>query len=93
MIRFPKDYDEVVSRSDTRQVGKPVDRVDGVAKVTGQAQYAAEFFSDDLAHGWVINSAIARGRITAIDSSKALALPGVLEVFTHLNRPKLAWLG
>ena len=34
----------------------------------------------DLAHGVVVNSTIARGRIVSIDCSEALAVPGVLEV-------------
>lgn len=73
------------------QIGKPVSRVDGRLKVTGGAKYAAEFNTPGLAHGYIVSSAIARGRILAIDTSKALALPGVFQVFTHLNRPSLPW--
>jgi xanthine dehydrogenase YagR molybdenum-binding subunit len=71
--------------------GKPVSRVDGSAKVTGRAKYAAEFTAPDLAYGVVVSSTIARGRITAIHTQDALALPGVLQVFTHENRPDPAW--
>jgi xanthine dehydrogenase YagR molybdenum-binding subunit len=73
-------------------IGKPISRVDGKEKVTGKAKYAAEFFAPDLAYGYVISSAIAKGKITNIDASDALSLPGVLQVFTYENRPKLAWL-
>ncbi|MBK3775177.1 molybdopterin-dependent oxidoreductase [Azospirillum brasilense] len=72
-------------------IGKPVSRVDGRKKVTGNAHYAAEFTLPDLAHGCIVSSAIARGRITRIDTAAALALPGVIHVFTHENRPSLAW--
>jgi xanthine dehydrogenase YagR molybdenum-binding subunit len=72
-------------------VGRAVDRVEGRAKVTGSARYAAEFSAADLAYGFVINSAIAKGRILQIDASAALAFPGVCAVFTHENRPNLAW--
>lgn len=72
-------------------VGSPRSRVDGPAKVTGQATYAAEFTAADLAHGYIVESAIARGRILSIDSAAAEALPGVVRVFTHENRPKTAW--
>ena len=41
--------------------------------------------------GWVVSSPIARGKIVSIDASEALKLPGVIQVFTHENRPGLAW--
>ncbi len=72
-------------------VGSPRSRVDGRAKVTGEARYSGEFTAPDLAHGYVVCSSIAKGRITAIDTAAALAAPGVLEVFTHENRPRTAW--
>jgi xanthine dehydrogenase YagR molybdenum-binding subunit len=74
----------------TKYVGKSINRVDGVAKVTGKAKYAAEYKAADLAHGWVISSAIAKGKITRIDAEAALQLPGVIQVFSHENRPGLA---
>ena len=74
----------------TNVIGKPISRVDGKEKVTGKAKYAAEFFVPDLAYGYVISGAIAKGKIKRIDASEALRLPGVLKVFTHENRPKVA---
>lgn len=71
-------------------IGKPLDRVDGLLKVTGQARYAGEFPEDGLLHGSVVSSTIAKGRVVRIDASKALALPGVVDVIHHLNRPKIA---
>ena len=62
----------------TNTIGKPVSRVDGPAKVTGQAKYAAEFNVPGLAHGFVVSSTIAKGRIKKIDRSAAIAVPGVL---------------
>ncbi|MBP1181713.1 xanthine dehydrogenase family protein molybdopterin-binding subunit [Methylobacterium sp. PvR107] len=72
-------------------VGTPRSRIDGPAKVTGLAKYAGEFAAPDLAYGYVVSSAIAKGRITAIDSAEAEAVPGVLKVITHENRPRTAW--
>ncbi|CAN5615479.1 xanthine dehydrogenase family protein molybdopterin-binding subunit [soil metagenome] len=72
-------------------IGKPISRVDGKEKVTGKAKYAAEFNVPDLTYGYVVSSAIAKGKITNIDATDALSLDGVLQVFTHENRPKLAW--
>ena len=71
-------------------IGKPLDRVDGLLKVTGQARYAGEFPDKDLLHGSVVSSTIAKGRVIKIDASKALALPGVVMVLDHHNRPRLA---
>ena len=74
----------------TKTIGKPVSRVDGPAKVTGAAKYAAEFNAPNLAYGFVVSSAIAKGRIKSIDRTAALAVPGVIEVFAHDNRPSVA---
>jgi xanthine dehydrogenase YagR molybdenum-binding subunit len=71
-------------------IGTPTSRVDGRAKVTGAAKYAAEFTAPDLAHGVVVNSTIPRGRIVSIDTSRALAVAGVIDVLTHNNRVKMA---
>ena len=73
----------------TVHLGQPVSRVDGRAKVTGAARYAAEYPADGLAYGCVVSSTVARGRIAAIDTGEARAQPGVLHVFTHENVPRL----
>jgi xanthine dehydrogenase YagR molybdenum-binding subunit len=66
--------------------GMPVSRVDGRAKVTGAAKYAAEHGTPDLAYGVVVSSTVARGRIKTIDILEAEAVPGVVAVITHENR-------
>jgi xanthine dehydrogenase YagR molybdenum-binding subunit len=70
-------------------IGQPLNRVDGRAKVTGEAKYAAEYNVHGLAHGFIVSSTIARGRIVRIDSGRAASVPGVLRVFTHENREHL----
>ncbi|MBC8651563.1 xanthine dehydrogenase family protein molybdopterin-binding subunit [Pseudomonas sp. MTM4] len=74
----------------TSPFGQPIDRVDGPLKVTGQARYAGEFHVPGLLYGSVVNSGIARGRIVSIDASAAEAVPGVVLVLTHQNRPPIA---
>jgi xanthine dehydrogenase YagR molybdenum-binding subunit len=71
-------------------IGAAVSRIDGFAKVTGAAKYAAEFNAPGLAHGSVVASTIARGRVVSIDAAAALQVPGVLDVLTHQNRPRMA---
>jgi len=80
-----------VAEPGTGQVrtGTAVSRVDGRAKVTGDARYAAEHFAPDMLYGVVVSSTVAKGRIVAIDAAEALALEGVVEVMSHLNRPKV----
>lgn len=75
-----------------RPTGRGVIRIDGRAKVTGQARYAAEWPAPDLAFGVVVNSTIARGRILGFDLAAARAVPGVLEIVTHENRPRMRGL-
>jgi xanthine dehydrogenase YagR molybdenum-binding subunit len=72
-----------------RYIGKPMSRVDGVAKVTGKAKYAAEFQVPNLAYGFIVTSAATKGRIKEIDTAEAESAPGVVRIFTHLNAPKL----
>ncbi|HLM03512.1 MAG TPA: xanthine dehydrogenase family protein molybdopterin-binding subunit [Pyrinomonadaceae bacterium] len=72
-----------------KYIGKEMSRVDGVAKVTGRAKYAAEFKVPNLAYGFIVLGDISRGTIKSIDTAEASRVPGVVSVFTHLNAPKL----
>ena len=74
----------------TTHIGTATSRVDGRAKVTGAAKYAAEFNTAGLAHASVVTSTIAKGRIAWIDASEALSVEGVIDVLTHHNRPRMA---
>nr|WP_129955074.1 aldehyde oxidoreductase molybdenum-binding subunit PaoC [Rahnella sp. RFA10(1/100)] len=72
-------------------VGKPHDRIDGPLKTTGTAPYAYEWQNDvpGAAYGYVVGSAIAKGRITAMDLHDAETAPGVLAIVTADNAGKL----
>jgi xanthine dehydrogenase YagR molybdenum-binding subunit len=73
-------------------VGRPTDRIDGPLKTTGAAPYAYERHdvAPNQAYGYVVGSAIAKGRIEAIDTVAAKAAPGVLAVVTTLDISRLA---
>src|SRR5215831_5938880 len=71
-------------------IGTPTSRVDGHAKVTGAAKYAADFNVAGLIYGSVVSSRIAKGRVRRIDATEALSVVGVVEVLTHANRPAMA---
>jgi xanthine dehydrogenase YagR molybdenum-binding subunit len=71
-------------------VGEGIDRVDGRAKVTGGARYAAEFDPAGLVHAVAFVSTIAKGRVVSIDDAEARKIPGVVAILTHENMPKIA---
>ncbi len=73
-------------------LGKPTSRVDGPAKVTGEAKYAAEFNVPNLAYGVIVSSGVARGTIKSINTAAIEAIPGVLKLLSHENAPKTAYL-
>jgi xanthine dehydrogenase YagR molybdenum-binding subunit len=70
-------------------IGASVSRVDGPLKVSGKAQFCAEFPMERLTYAALKYSTIARGRITEIDTGAAEGAPGVVLVMTHRNAPKL----
>jgi xanthine dehydrogenase YagR molybdenum-binding subunit len=72
-------------------VGRATDRIDGPLKTTGTAPYAYEQHeaAPNAAYGYVLGAAIAKGRITSMDTSAAKRAPGVLAVVTAENAGKL----
>jgi len=65
-------------------LGRATDRIEGKLKTTGTARYAYEWHEEvpNAAYGYVIGSAIAKGRIVSIDVHGAKTAPGVLGVIT-----------
>src|SRR6476620_6595105 len=87
-------FDSPASRNPIDQlkvVGQPVDRIDGPFKTTGTAPYAYERHDavPNQAYGYMVGSAIAKGRITSIEAAPAKSAPGVLAVVTWQNAGKL----
>ncbi len=66
-------------------IGKARTRVDGRAKVTGQALYPSDIAVSNAAYAWLVISAIAKGRLTAMHLDEARAVPGVIDILTHEN--------
>ena len=73
-------------------IGKPTNRIEGPLKTTGTAPYAYERHdvAANQAYGYVVGSAIAKGRIASINLDEAKAAPGVIAVVTADNAGKLA---
>jgi xanthine dehydrogenase YagR molybdenum-binding subunit len=72
-----------------RAMGRPMDRLDGPDKAQGRARYAYEYPVDHPVYLYPVQSTIATGRISSIDTVAACAEPGVLAVLTHDNAPRL----
>ncbi|MEU1003846.1 xanthine dehydrogenase family protein molybdopterin-binding subunit [Streptomyces tibetensis] len=73
----------------TGGVGAPAERREGREKVGGTARYAAEFHFPGGAQAWPVPAVVARGRVTGVDTTAALVVPGVLAVLSHENAPRL----
>ena len=70
-------------------IGAPISRIDGPLKVQGKAKFAAEFPLDGMAYAAVAFSTVAKGRMTALDTSAAEAAPGVVLVMSYKNAPRM----
>ena len=69
-------------------IGQPVNRIDGPPKVSGRATYAAEHWNvGQPFYGYIVGATIGKGRITAIDATRAEQAPGVRLVMTYRNAP------
>jgi len=73
----------------TPALGRSRSRAEARLKVTGGARYAYERPLDGIAYGWIVGATVARGTITAIDTEPARSAPGVIDVLTHENAPRL----
>jgi CO/xanthine dehydrogenase Mo-binding subunit len=63
-------------------VGKPLPRVDGKSKLTGQAKFTTDVVLPGMLHGKLLRSPLPHAKILSIDTSKAEKLPGVAAVIT-----------
>ena len=73
----------------TSGIGNPLSRLEGKLKVMGKAKYSSEFAFENLAFAQGIQSTIASGTITAIDTSEAEKQEGVLKIITYQNALEL----
>ena len=73
--------------------GQPIDRRDGRQKVTGSAQYAAEFPVPSVVHAVLVQSTVAAGTIAGFELGAAQGMPGVLAIITPDNALKLGKAG
>jgi len=75
----------------TSTIGTSVPQVSAQAKVLGRAQYAGDIQMPGMLHGKVLRNPYPHARIVSIDTSEALALPGVRAVVTGGDGPRTCW--
>ena len=75
-------------KSEYKVVGTRPIRPDGADKVTGRAEYGADYHAANLLHGRVLRSPHAHANVVSIDTSKAEALDGVKSVITNADFPQ-----
>ncbi|MEO1969894.1 MAG: xanthine dehydrogenase family protein molybdopterin-binding subunit [Sphingomonadaceae bacterium] len=89
-VHMKQDEPVTDNRLDTMHqgvIGKPLSRLDGLAKVTGTAPYAAEYPLENCLEGVLVTAKITKGTVTHIDVDAALGRDGVVAV---IDDPKLA---
>lgn len=69
------------------RIGEPVQRADGVPKVTGEFAYSSDLVAAGMLWGHTLRSPYAHARIRAIDVSEAVGMAGVHAVLTHEDVP------
>ena len=67
-------------------------KVDALAKIYGKAKYIADYYAEDMLCAKVLHSTIANGLVKSIDTSKALALEGVVLIRTCFDVPQKPFL-
>src|SRR5262245_49509820 len=80
----PEPWDE---KAPLTHVGARARRADGAIKAAGRAPYTTDVRRPNQAHAAFVRARVPRGRVTAIDTAAARALPGVLDVLLHADVP------
>ncbi|MEB3181313.1 MAG: molybdopterin cofactor-binding domain-containing protein [Nostocaceae cyanobacterium] len=72
-------------------IGQNIPKQDGREIVTGKASYTADFVPLGLLHLQVLRSPHPHARLRKINTEKAKLLPGVVDIFTHEDVPKIPY--
>ncbi|MGP5202750.1 molybdopterin cofactor-binding domain-containing protein [Psychrobacter aquimaris] len=74
--------ESLFDKTASKLVGKPINRVEGSLKVSGQAPYSAEVHLDNQAYGVLVSATIAKGWVKQIDSRSLDGMPDIIKVVT-----------
>ena len=81
-MTMDKPVDTLFDKTASKLVGKPINRVDGSLKVSGQAPYTAEIHLENQVYGVLVGATIVKGEVDSIDSSSLDNIPGIIKVVT-----------
>jgi len=79
---------EFITQNRGGHIGLSSPRADGPLKVAGAARYAAEHNPEGVLYGFPVPATVGGGRIAAIHTETAAAVPGVVSVITRANAPE-----
>lgn len=85
--RGEKQIDKELEKGDSFGVGSNAFRIDVREKVLGYGEYCDDVEMDDMLHVYAVRSKYPRARILDIDFSEALAMDGVVAVYTAEDVP------
>ena len=75
--------------ADYRLIGKDYATPDLVAKATGRAKYAEDFRAEGMLFTKLLLSPMPHGRVRSLDTSRAMAMPGVEAILTADDLPEV----
>lgn len=84
---------EIPSEQQTARVGDKTFRVDAIPKTLGTAMYADDFYFEGMLYGKNVFSKYARAKVLSIDTTQALAMPGVVAIYTAKDIPGERYIG
>jgi len=76
------EVNEIHTMVEGTLIGRPISRLDGLAKATGSTLFADDIPAETCNHIKIVRSPYHHAKIVNIDTSKALAIPGVFAVLT-----------
>src|SRR5256886_14390701 len=77
-----------ITSRESRVVGKPAKRIEGLEKVTGSARYTEDLYLPGMLHARLVLSPHPHARVVAVPREIALAVPGVAAVVTEADLPE-----
>ena len=75
--------------ADYKLIGKDYSTADLVAKVTGRAKYAEDFRAEGMLFTKLLLSPMPHGRVRSLDTTAAMAMPGVEAILTADDLPEV----
>lgn len=73
-------------------VGKPFSKIDGATLIKGEQAFVEDYVPTDTYHMVVLRSPHASAYIDSIDTTKAMKVPGVVEILTAYNTPETHYM-